>query len=113
MGAAHGFLEYGYKSILWEARGLMDFKVDKSGNGLKIELDGDLTFENHRDFKEIIGIIKEAQKDVEISLKGLSNMDSAGAGMLKLAQDRAKQGGANFSLTDVPNELEVFVSLLK
>jgi len=91
----------------------MDFKVNTTGNGLKIELDGDLTFENHRDFKEIIGIIKEAQKDVEISLKGLSNMDSAGAGMLKLAQDRAKQSGSDFSLTEVPEKLRVLVSLLK
>ena len=91
----------------------MDFKVNSTDNGLKIELDGDLTFENHRDFKEIIGLIKEAQDDVEISLKGLSNMDSAGAGMLKLAQDRAKQGGGSFDITDVPEELEVFVSLLK
>jgi len=91
----------------------MDFKVDTTDNGLKIELDGDLTFENHRDFKEIIGLIKEAQKDVEISLKGLSRMDSAGAGMLKLAQDRAKQAGTDFNLTDIPEELRVFVSLLK
>lgn len=91
----------------------MDFKVNSTDQGLKIELDGDLTFENHKDFKEIIGIIKEAEKDVEISLAGLSNMDSAGAGMLKLAQDRAKQVGGEFSLTEVPEELRVFVSLLK
>ena len=91
----------------------MDFKVNTEGNGLKIELDGDLTFETHRDFKEIIGIIKDAQDDVEISLKGLKNMDSAGAGMLKLAQDKAKQTGTGCSLTEVPESLESFVALLK
>jgi len=90
----------------------MDFKVDSTGNGLKIELDGDLTFENHRDFKEIITLIKDAQKDVEISLKGLDRMDSAGAGMLRLAQDRAQKSGSDFNLTDVPEDLRVFVSLL-
>jgi anti-anti-sigma factor len=91
----------------------MDFKVNSTNNGLKIELDGELTFNTHRDFKEIIGIIKDAQEDVELSLKGLSNMDSAGAGMLKLAQDKAKQSGSKCELTEVPDELEVFVSLLK
>lgn len=91
----------------------MDFKVNSTGNGLKIELDGELTFENHKDFKEIIQVIKEAQEDVEISLRGLSNMDSAGAGMLKLAKDKAQQTGGSFNLTDIPDDLKVFVSLLK
>ena len=91
----------------------MNYKVDSTSNGLKIELDGDLTFENHKDFKEVISIIKEANQNVELSLKGLSNMDSAGAGMLKLAQDKAKMSGGNLSLTEVPEELRVFVSLLK
>jgi len=91
----------------------MDFKVETTDTGLKIELDGDLTFENHRDFKDVIAIIKDAQKNVEISLKGLSKMDSAGAGMLKLAQDGAKLSGGDFNLTNVPENLRVFVSLLK
>ncbi len=91
----------------------MEFRVENNGNGLRIELDGELTFENHRDFKEILGIIKDAQDDVEISLKGLSSMDSAGAGMLKLAQDKAGQSGGAFSLTEVPDDLQAFVSLLK
>lgn len=91
----------------------MDYKVQSTNSGLKIELDGELTFENHRDFKEIISLIKEAQSDVELSLKGLKNMDSAGAGMLKLAQDKAKQSGTDCQFTEVPDDLEVFVSLLK
>lgn len=91
----------------------MDFKVNTTDKGLKIEIDGTLTFENHRDFKNILSAIKEAEKDVEISLKGLSNMDSAGAGMLKLAEDKAKQNGNEFSIADVPEDLKVFVDLLK
>lgn len=91
----------------------MDFKVNNTDKGLKIELDGKLTFESHRDFKDILNAIRDAQDDVEISLKGLSNMDSAGAGMLKLAQDKATQNGKDFKLADIPEELEVFVSLLK
>lgn len=91
----------------------MDFKVNSTDKGLKIEIDGKLTFESHRDFKDILNAIKDAQEDVEISLKGLSNMDSAGAGMLKLAQDKTKESGHDFKLADVPEELEVFVGLLK
>ncbi|MEX0299811.1 MAG: lipid asymmetry maintenance protein MlaB [Kordiimonas sp.] len=91
----------------------MDFKVNSTDKGLKIEIDGTLTFDSHRDFKDVLNAIRNAQEDVEISLKGLSNMDSAGAGMLKLAQDKAQQNGKDFKLADVPEDLEVFVALLK
>ncbi|MBL4639271.1 MAG: STAS domain-containing protein [Kordiimonadaceae bacterium] len=91
----------------------MDYKIDSTSKGLKIEIDGMLTFDCHKDFKNILTAIKEAHKDVEISLKGLSNMDSAGAGMLKLAQHNTQNNDKDFELTDVPKELKVIVDLLR
>jgi len=91
----------------------MDYKVNSTDQGLKIEIDGTLTFENHREFKGIIEAIRDTQENVEISLKGLKNMDSAGAGMLKLAQDKAQQNGKDFKISEVPEDLKMFVSLLK
>jgi len=91
----------------------MDYKVTSTDGGLKFELNGDLTFETHRDFKKIIGLINDDQKNIEISLAGLTHIDSAGAGMLMLAKDKAKQSGGLVNLTDIPENLQSFVSLLQ
>ncbi|MBL4837450.1 MAG: STAS domain-containing protein [Kordiimonadaceae bacterium] len=91
----------------------MEFKIDSTDKGLKIEIEGMLTFDCHKEFRDILSAIKDAQEDVEISLKGLDNMDSAGAGMLKLAQDNTENNKKSFALTDVPKGLQVIVDLLK
>ncbi|PCI59787.1 MAG: hypothetical protein COB37_10850 [Kordiimonadales bacterium] len=90
----------------------MDFKVMTEGNAVKIELDGELTFDTHRDFREIMNVIRDAQSDIEVNLGKLKNIDSAGAGMLKLAQEKAKESGNSLSLTEVPKDLKTFIELL-
>ena len=91
----------------------MEFKIDSTDKGLKIEIEGMLTFDCHKEFRDILSAIKDAQEDVEISLKGLDNRESAGAGMLKLAQDNTENNKKSFALTDVPKGLQVIVDLLK
>lgn len=91
----------------------MDCEITTGDKGLSVKLSGNLTFESYRDFKEVVSAIRGAKEDVTVSLTGINEMDSAGAGMLKLAQDQAKQSGVNFTITDVPPKLEILVSLIE
>ncbi|MFC3053485.1 STAS domain-containing protein [Kordiimonas pumila] len=90
----------------------MEYQVKTSTKGLLIELHGNLVFEHYRDFKNILSLMKEEKSGVELSLAKLQNMDSAGAGLLKLAKDQAQEQNISFSIVDVPDALRVFVSLI-
>lgn len=91
----------------------MKYQVHTTNDNLRIELEGTLTFDCHNEFKLLLQAINNAQSDIEISLKGLSNMDSAGAGMLRLAKEGAQQTGKALTITDVPEPLEPLITLLK
>lgn len=91
----------------------MDCEITTGDKGLSVKLSGNFTFESYRDFKEVVSAIRDTKGDVTVSLADVNEMDSAGAGMLKLAQDQAKQSGVSFTITDVPPKLEILVSLIK
>jgi len=90
----------------------MEYTVEKTQQGLKIELSGELTFEKYQTFRAVIEEIRTEKTDVEFSLSTLENIDSAGAGMMKLAKDEAKRLGISFSITNIPKDLQAFISLL-
>ncbi len=91
----------------------MDFKVETIDKETHIHLEGDLTFDYHLGFRKVLEAITPNTPRTTISLKDLQSMDSTGVGMLKLAQDQAHKVGSELHITNIPDDLQVFVKLLK
>ena len=91
----------------------MDFTVETVGTDTCIQIQGNLTFDCHHDFRQILDRITAKTPRTIISLKELNSMDSTGVGMLKLAQDQAQKAGCDLLITDIPEDLQVFIQLLK
>ncbi|MBR9824525.1 MAG: STAS domain-containing protein [Alphaproteobacteria bacterium] len=92
----------------------MDFKVVTKPDTTSIELSGVLTFDDHERFKAVVEAITVAESDgVELDLTGMKMIDSAGIGMLLLANDRAGKAGKTLALRGVTGHVAKVVELSK
>ena len=92
----------------------MEVNAQSSGDALVFELSGVLTFDDHEKFREVTNSIVNARANsVELSLSQLSMIDSAGIGMLLLANDKAKKSGIPLSITGVKGHVAKAVELSK
>ncbi len=90
----------------------MDYTINIDGSTICIELSGELTFESHEDFREILQCITPDAEKIIVSLKNITQMDSTGVGMLKLAQDKAKKVSTSLKFTEIPDDFKIFIELL-
>ncbi len=92
----------------------MEYTIDKTADATVIELNGVLTFDDHERFKGVVEAITGAETDnVELDLTGMKMIDSAGIGMLLLANDRADKSGKAFCLRGVNGHVAKVVELSK
>lgn len=67
--------------------------------GVQIYLVGQLTFESHLKFREVIDAVATLRaSNISLDISGLDGMDSAGLGLLLLMQEKAEEIGALFQL---------------
>lgn len=92
----------------------MDFATSSRDSHFHIALTGVLTFDDHDKFKGVIREMQDAdESQVEISLADLSMIDSAGVGMLILANDKAKKLSKTLRLSGVKGHVEKVLKLSK
>ncbi|MHA6287661.1 STAS domain-containing protein [Maricaulis sp. CAU 1757] len=79
---------------------------------LRIELSGMLTFDDHERFRGVLDAVRDTPcATIRMDLSGVSGIDSAGIGMLLLAQDRAGKSHRHLTLTGVRGAVREIVDL--
>jgi anti-anti-sigma factor len=92
----------------------MDYKIDQGGDALKVYISGVLTFDDHERFKSVVKAISDsASATADIDLTETKMIDSAGIGMLLLANDRAKKAGKDVRLTGASGHVLKVIQLSK
>jgi anti-anti-sigma factor len=92
----------------------MEFKLDTQDDKVVVHVKGMLTFDDHENFKKIVAAIDGSiSKRIEIDLAETVMIDSAGIGMLLLANDKAKQGEKSLVLKGVSGHVAKVVELSK
>ena len=76
----------------------MHYETKDAVNGTNLKLNGELTFNDHAAFNDLIEELTAATvSSVECDLRDLEFIDSSGLGLLLLLSDRARKAG--WSLT--------------
>lgn len=92
----------------------MELNAQTADGALVFELSGVLTFDDHEKFRAVTqSIVNASAASVELSLAHLSMIDSAGIGMLLLANDKARKSGISLCITGVSGHVAKVVELSK
>lgn len=92
----------------------MEFKSSREGDDLVIALAGTLTFDDHENFRAVVTLITDTDTGmVVLDLAALTMIDSAGIGMLLLANDRGAKQGKAMRLRGVTGHVAKVVALSK
>ncbi len=79
-----------------------------------IALSGVMTFDDHDKFRGVVQDIAESDaSQVELSLSDLKMIDSAGIGMVLLANDRSRKSGKAFEISGVSGHVVKVFELSK
>ncbi|WP_203291349.1 STAS domain-containing protein [Maricaulis parjimensis] len=90
----------------------MDFKAQTEADAVIVTLNGVLTFDDHETFRGVVTAIVDANVSTAIlDLSGLTMIDSAGIGMLLLANDRATKQDKTLRLRGVTGHVAKVVEL--
>ncbi|WP_120495812.1 STAS domain-containing protein [Kiloniella sp. EL199] len=92
----------------------MDYAFSSDGTLLKCMLTGEFTFNDHPAFRGMIDeAVKTGAKSIQIDLADIEYIDSAGLGMFLVAQERAREEGWRFSISNPREKVEKMFTLAK
>ncbi|WP_417488200.1 STAS domain-containing protein [Maricaulis sp.] len=92
----------------------MDYRSEVRDQRLVISISGMLTFDDHEAFRRIVSEIAACEATaIELSLATTKMIDSAGIGMLLLANDKAIKTGKAMCLSGVTGHVAKVVELSK
>ncbi len=92
----------------------MDYRNEIRGDRMVVSISGTLTFDDHEAFRRIVGEIAVCDvPTVELSLATTKMIDSAGIGMLLLANDKATKSGKRLCLSGVSGHVAKVIDLSK
>ena len=92
----------------------MDYRSETAGDRFIVAISGVLTFDDHEKFRQVVAEITEcAAETVELSLASTKMIDSAGIGMLLLANDKAGRCGKTLRLSGVTGHVAKVIELSK
>ncbi|GLK51774.1 MAG: anti-anti-sigma factor [Oceanicaulis sp.] len=90
----------------------MEYRSEFTGSPVVVMIEGVLTFDDHERFRELVGILADqAPGPVVFDLSGLTMIDSAGIGMLIMANDRIVKRGGGLRLRGVSGQVAKVVEL--
>lgn len=90
----------------------MDYRTETTGDALVVHLSGVLTFDDHEKFRAVVTEIADSQASTAvIDLSALQQIDSAGIGMLLLANDRAGKQDKQLRIRGVSGHVAKVVEL--
>jgi anti-anti-sigma factor len=85
----------------------MEIREEKSGEATNFRLKGRFTFADHAGFRVILSAMNgSGAKRVVVDLSELEFIDSAGMGMLLLANDTGKNSGTLLSLRGARGQVQ-------
>lgn len=92
----------------------MDYATSSHDSHLLVKLSGVLTFDDHEKFKGVIrAILDSDQSQAEINLSEMTMIDSAGVGMLILANDKARKNSKSVRLSGIQGHVAKVLQLSK
>ncbi|WP_300544963.1 STAS domain-containing protein [Maricaulis sp.] len=92
----------------------MEYGTEIDTGRLIVTLSGILTFDDHEKFRSVVTVIADSDVDtVVVDLAALTMIDSAGIGMLLLANDRAGKQGKNLRLRGMSGHVAKVVEMSK
>lgn len=90
----------------------MNYKVDRQGNEIHVELSGRLTFADYGSFKDLTEIfIEHNPKSCLLNLSNLEFIDSAGLGMLLIARDKMRVRETDIILKGAQGQVKKMLDL--
>lgn len=79
-----------------------------------VNLSGPLTFDDREGMRELLTMTQDAEvNSVSYDLGGLTAIDSAGIGMLLMANDRFSRAGKSFSIRGATGDVKSSLDLAK
>jgi anti-anti-sigma factor len=92
----------------------MEYSSETRGDRYVVTIGGVLTFDDYDAFRQVIAEIVACTPDtVELSLTGAKMIDSAGIGMLLLANDKAGRAGKTLRLSGLKGHVAKVVELAR
>lgn len=92
----------------------MDYTVNKDEINYRINMNGSFTFSDNQSIRELLAEIKEANAEKYIlNLDGLSEIDSAGLGMLILINEATKEKNTPFSISGANGQVSRMLEISK
>ncbi|MEI8397043.1 MAG: STAS domain-containing protein [Rhodospirillaceae bacterium] len=77
----------------------MDYNVENEGNVARLRLSGQLTFEDHPGFRDVLALAAEMRNgQLVLDLAGLDFIDSSGLGMFALLKEAADNNNITLSM---------------
>jgi len=91
----------------------MDLTTDENETNIIIRLKGELSFKDHIDFNAFLKDLPHSSKSIVFDLSELIAIDSAGIGMLFLAQKVIEKSGGNMSLKNPTGQVKRVFDITK
>lgn len=89
----------------------MHYEMHMTESDVTVAMSGELSFTDHGTFRKIITTVTESERpSCVFDVSKLERTDSAGLGMLMIAQEAATEGGWSLSLRNAQGE---FLKMLK
>lgn len=92
----------------------MDYTKNDTGSALEFEMSGNFQFQDNPKVRSLIGELEASSaKSVALELSGVSQVDSAGLGMIVLINDAAKAGGKSLVLKGASGQVRKLLDISK
>ncbi|MBL4692326.1 MAG: STAS domain-containing protein [Magnetovibrio sp.] len=91
----------------------MEHNINISGNGATVTLSGRFTFTDNKDFRDILSKFEEGILNCTLDVKNLEFIDSAGLGMIILANDTVSDNGGSFILRSPQGQVRKMLELTR
>lgn len=79
---------------------MMDVTVNSADGGTVLKLGGRFDFNAHREFRDAVDRVLEANGDVRVDLGEVVYLDSSALGMLLMLRDKTKNANREVQLTN-------------
>ena len=92
----------------------MEYDIGANGSGTICQLSADLTFNDHEAFRSMLDdAVAQASGEIVLDLSKLEFIDSAGMGMLLVAQERSQSEGWSLVIDKPQGQVQKMLELAK
>ena len=89
----------------------MEFAAEAHNNAKRVMLSGQFTFADNQKFRQVMELVGEGVKSIELNFSGVDFIDSAGLGMLLLFRDECRKRHVDIALSSARGQVEMIFKL--